>query len=290
MFIGQNPGVSPERAYEQDRRLADALGTLARQPTPDTYRALCSVLEVFMHSWSITQTYVPLAECGLALEDVAYLNVARCRTAGNGSVPPRMADNCVSGHLGRWLDVLEPRVVVFLGKWAHQQAVALVEQRKIPHAFINRQRSLSGEERSRNRAEVVRLVKEVAGTKSRLVINAPLPPPVAPPKAPTQQQRSATSHMGFQVYAGIFRRLGFTQIERGKLLKHPEMAYSIYFNNRRDGFVFFTAARKDDGVYSDRAVWSILPPQQVKDEKPCFMTVVPVAGKEAYAFETLLKR
>lgn len=159
MFIGQNPGVSPEWAYKEDRRLADALGALARQPSPGTYRGLCSVLESFMHSWSITQNYLPLKACGLALEDIAYLNVARCRTSGNAGVPALMASNCIRLHLERWLDVLQPRVVVFLGKWAHDQAAPLVRARDIPYQFINRQRSLSTAERERNKADVARLVR-----------------------------------------------------------------------------------------------------------------------------------
>jgi hypothetical protein len=62
-------------------------------------------------------------------------------------------------HLVRWLDLLEPAVVVFIGKWAHDQGRPRVESRGIPVTFMNRQRSLSTEDRLRNRKAVVELVR-----------------------------------------------------------------------------------------------------------------------------------
>jgi hypothetical protein len=96
--------------------------------------------------------------------------------------------------------------------------------------------------------------------------------------------------MQIEVYISILRSLGFQQVERGKVLTHTKQVPSIYLNRRRDGFVFFTAYRKDSALYADRHVWLELEPQQVKDRQPQFMTVVPVAGKERYAFETLINR
>jgi hypothetical protein len=70
-----------------------------------------------------------------------------------------MVANCLRIHFGRWLDQLSPRVVVFIGKWAADQAGHEVMRRGIPFAYMNRQRSLSSEERLLNRRHVVVLVR-----------------------------------------------------------------------------------------------------------------------------------
>ena len=129
--------------------------------TPDSrsYAALSKTLDDFVPRWPIHGSYFPLAECGLTLEDIAYTNVVRCRTRGNRAPAPRLAQNCINKHFVRWLDVLRPRVVVFLGKWASDHAALLVAQRGVPHTFLNRQRSLSSAARTENRQDVVALVK-----------------------------------------------------------------------------------------------------------------------------------
>jgi hypothetical protein len=73
-----------------------------------------------------------------------------------------MTTTCVR-HFGRWLELLQPCVVVFIGKWAHDRGMQEVQSRGIPFAFINRQRSLSTEDRTRNRKRVVETIKN-AGT------------------------------------------------------------------------------------------------------------------------------
>ena len=70
-----------------------------------------------------------------------------------------MTANCMSEHFERWLQLLNPRVVVFIGKWAHDRGAAAVARLGIPFEFMNRQRSLSSAERVANRERVVVLVR-----------------------------------------------------------------------------------------------------------------------------------
>jgi len=69
----------------------------------------------------------------------------------------------MTNHLGRWLDALAPRVVVFIGKWAADQAAREVSRRGIPCAFMNRMRSLSSQKREENRRSVVQLIRGCDG-------------------------------------------------------------------------------------------------------------------------------
>ncbi len=165
MFIGQNPGTSPERSRVDDTKLAAILLALSREPSAAKFVALRSFLEAFMRTWAITQRYLPLGRFGLELEEIAYVNVARCRTKKNAAPSPRMAERCITLHLERWLDVLQPRVVVFLGKWAHDVAAPSVERRGIAVGYINRDRSLPGAAREDNLNAIAALLRDGAPSK-----------------------------------------------------------------------------------------------------------------------------
>jgi hypothetical protein len=69
-----------------------------------------------------------------------------------------MTNSCAR-HFVRWLELLQPSVVVFIGKWAHDRGMQHVQSIGVPFTFINRQRNLSTEDRSRNRQGVVETVK-----------------------------------------------------------------------------------------------------------------------------------
>ncbi len=158
-LVGQNPGT-PKTLELQDKPYTAALRKLRDTPTEANYHELDSVLQAFIPKWPVHGNYFPLDECGLSLQDIAYFNVVRCRTGDDAKPGVNTVNNCIRNHFGRWLDNLAPRVVVFIGKWAADHASQEVERRRIPFAFINRQRSLSSHERSENRAAVVKLVRE----------------------------------------------------------------------------------------------------------------------------------
>jgi uracil-DNA glycosylase len=156
-LIGQNPGT-PKTLELEDRPYTAALRSLRDQPSESNYRELHAVLLRFVPKWPVHGRYFPLNDCHLSLDDIAYFNVVRCRTHIDAKPSANTVNRCLNTHFGRWLDALAPRVVVFIGKWAADQAAGEVERRGIPFVFINRQRSLSSEKRTENRRAVVRLV------------------------------------------------------------------------------------------------------------------------------------
>ena len=159
LLVGQNPGT-PKTLAEQDKPYTRALRQLAQVPTQENFQELSIVLKQFIPKWPVHGNYFPLQAAGLSLDDIAYFNVVRCRTSADARPGSGSVRNCLNSHFTRWLDLLSPRVVVFIGKWAHDQASAEVKRRSIPFAFMNRQRSLSSEMRVKNKHEVVQLVRE----------------------------------------------------------------------------------------------------------------------------------
>ena len=157
-LVGQNPGT-PKSLEFQDRPYTAALRRLRDAPNEAEYQKLHAVLQDFIPQWPVHGSYFPLVECSLSLEDIAYFNVVRCRTYGDASPGVSTVKSCLHNHFGHWLDILVPRVVVFIGKWAADRASHEVARREIPYAFMNRQRSLSSLARSQNREAVVRLVR-----------------------------------------------------------------------------------------------------------------------------------
>jgi len=164
MLVGQNPGVpNLSSLAKADLPYTQALRALRDSPTKENYDGLQSVLRTFIPSWPVHGAYFPLAECGLELDDIAYCNVVRCRTQANAPPGRLLTQNCLTEHFERWLSLLKPNVVIFIGKWAHDRASASVSRFGIPSDFMNRQRSLASAERMANRERVVRLVRASVG-------------------------------------------------------------------------------------------------------------------------------
>jgi hypothetical protein len=159
LLVGQNPAVPPDRLAFADRIYTAALRAIRNEPTEEVYDTLQSILADFIPQWPVHGEYFPLAECGLSLDDIAYFNLVRCRTVNNSDPGGRIASKCIQEHFTRWLNLLAPRVVIFVGKWAHDKGSRFVSAMQIPYSYINRQRSLSSSERKSNRAEVVALVR-----------------------------------------------------------------------------------------------------------------------------------
>lgn len=162
LLVGQNPGT-PKTLASQDLPYTSALRALRDEASLDRYAQLASVLRGFIPQWPVHGSYFPLTECGLTLDDIAYFNLVRCRTARDKAPNGAVVAQCTTEHFGRWVRALAPRVVVFIGKWASERGAGVVAALGVPHAFINRQRSLSSAERAANRAAVVSLVQQRHG-------------------------------------------------------------------------------------------------------------------------------
>ena len=161
LLVGQNPGVSTKSLSEADRQYATALNQLGKTESKDGYKLLSSVLDQIIPMWPVHKTYFPLEECGLTLAEIAYCNVVRCRTRSNAAPCASVVRECLGSHFDRWLDWLNPKAVVFIGKWALNRGGDSVRSRAIPYDYINRDRSLNSTQRSGNRAEIVALIKSV---------------------------------------------------------------------------------------------------------------------------------
>jgi len=172
LLAGQNPAITKSaKALAADMPYTAALRQIRDKPTKSNLVSLLALTRDFMPSWRVHQDYFPLRECGLSLDELAYLNVVRCRTARlnqqtnkSEDTPPnrRVAEACVASHFARWVDLLNPRVIVFLGKYAWDYGHAVAEARNIPADYLDRERSRPGHLRNADRARVAALVRENA--------------------------------------------------------------------------------------------------------------------------------
>ena len=158
ILIGQNPGT-PKTLGLKDQPYTAALRALRDLPNATNYRTLSKVLEDFIPQWPVQARHFPLHECGLTLNDIAYFNLVRCRTIEDRAPSKKLSDACVSQHFDRWVQVMQPRVVIFIGKWASDRAATRLEEVGVPSAYVNRLRNLTLTERAMNRKAVVDLVR-----------------------------------------------------------------------------------------------------------------------------------
>ncbi len=79
-------------------------------------------------------------------------------TFKNATPSRTLIGNCTSNHFLRFVKDIDPKAVIFIGKWAHDNAAHLLPK-GIKSSYMNRMRSLSSVERQQNRVEVVRIVK-----------------------------------------------------------------------------------------------------------------------------------
>lgn len=290
LLVGQNPGISPVRFAVQDRDFADAVVAVGQSANAQTMARLKDIQDRIIPTWPVVTNYFPLAECGLRLDDIAYTNVVRCRTQENATPGVRVTRLCIDKHFVRWFDWLRPRVVVCIGKWAHDQIFDLLESRGVPHGFINRSRSLSTAERQENLKSVVGLVSSVLSGKLPNEASSTLRPMRVPaqPRPSVQLSTKRPDRMNVQGYADILEDLGFHSIEIGKTLKHWRRSIpSLYFNSRC-GEVFFAGWSKDRQRFSPR-LWKHISPPNKRHEKPNVITIVPKPGRERDAFEDLIQ-
>jgi uracil-DNA glycosylase len=170
LLIGQNPALAPATLMERDRSYTAALRTLREAPTQENYDHLQTILPSYIRDWPIYDQYFSLSDIGFDLTEIAYFNLVRCRTSKtkkhrttNAQPNKRLASQCRATHCERWLDLLGPRVVVFIGLWAQRQVGATCKEKAIPHIAINRRRSLSRKDRAKNRQAVAAFVRQHIG-------------------------------------------------------------------------------------------------------------------------------
>ena len=162
LLVGQNPGVAPDSRRERDKVYLQSLRSLASERDSQAYQDFYDIVIDFVPEWPVNRNYFPLEDCGLSLDDIAYCNVVRCRTLKNATPSKTLVGNCTKNHFLRFVKAIEPKVVIFIGKWAHDNAAHLLPK-GIKSSYMNRMRSLSNVERQQNRAEVVGMVNAEMG-------------------------------------------------------------------------------------------------------------------------------
>lgn len=156
LFIGQNPGV---RRPGSTQLAADVryIGALREVKDEASLSNLLEAMYSSMQAFVMYKHYIPTE----FFEQIAIINAVRCRTVGNLAPAPLAVKNC-GRHLNSWLDYLRPRAIVFNGVWALQNVGSMIADRGLPYETINRQRSLSTEDRRHQQERVRRLVMGVA--------------------------------------------------------------------------------------------------------------------------------
>ena len=101
------------------------------------------------------------------------------------------------------------------------------------------------------------------------------------------EPHGGAGNMNSDAYVEMFRKMGFTDIQLRKTLKHVKPIPSLYFNRDGDAFVSFVGYVKDKASFPVN-LWERIPPRKKKDDRPDVMTVVPKPGCERAAFEALL--
>lgn len=171
LLVGPNPAITKSaQSLAADQPYTAMLRQLRDAPTEANFRLLLTVTRDFMPTWRVHQDYFPLRECGLELDDLAYMNVVRCRTArvnrSTGKLddtPPnrRVVEMCVAEHFARWVDLLNPRIILFIGKYARDYGSAVALERQIPFDYLNRERSRTSELRASDLDRVARLLRRI---------------------------------------------------------------------------------------------------------------------------------
>jgi uracil-DNA glycosylase len=283
LFVGQNPGVS--KFPEEDKTYARYLNNLKKNRNDKAYDELNRFLLEFIPQWMSIKRYSPLEACGLEQDDIAYINLVRCRTAGNAPPAKLVVDFCLR-HFAELLDVLQPAAVVCLGKFAYNGTYEELASRNIPVCFINRarDRSLSQIEQDIKNAGI--FVKNILGSKV-----AQIEPAVS--KITPCKKRNATGVAGtYEGYCELFQDLGFYEFQLTKTLKHGAFVPSIYFNRNRDQIIYFTAYESQEDYFSAKLWNSVEGRIKIKDKdlRSGLINLIPKPGKIREAFESLLEK
>jgi len=158
LVVGQNPGQPTPALDQQDRVYTTLLRGLRDDPSQESLQTYQRYAIQFAAEFPILRKYPVISACGLDLDDIAYCNLVRCRSRERGHTVA-VARTCAMRHFARWLDALEPRFVVFIGKWPWEQGQGELGKRRIPSAFINCRQGLSKSEIQADVDRVGRLVK-----------------------------------------------------------------------------------------------------------------------------------
>jgi uracil-DNA glycosylase len=148
LLIGQNPGISSnvEKFRQQNIEHSALISHLNERADVASYEALAEALKGYLREWPIKKKYFPAA---MEMDNLAFINLVRCRTQNNKAPGERTVTTCIDAHLIKWIEWLKPNAIVFLGKWAFDQfqqnpSLCNIRAKYAGKLFcINRDRSLN---------------------------------------------------------------------------------------------------------------------------------------------------
>ncbi len=164
LLVGKNPDRGFTDPSTEDRDYIEVLLAMRDRPSDQAYANFKSVSEIYMPKWEYVRAF-PFGLSGLRLNDVAFINMVRCRSNrpdARDHHSPQVIKNCITAHFERWLNWLEPNVVISIGKGVHDRISNLLIERNILHRFIKRSKMSETEQRTEER-EVSTFVRQTVG-------------------------------------------------------------------------------------------------------------------------------
>jgi len=160
MFVGQNPGERPRTP----KQIAADVSYIESLLKVRDIASLETMLDVLRQSTDAF-VYYRSFHFNVDIEDVAYINTVRCRTRQNAAPGRSVVDAC-KAHFRRWVEILRPRGVVYLGVFAERATSDLLQERDIPFVTISRQKSLKSAQRAEQMDRANEFVRSVFDTAS----------------------------------------------------------------------------------------------------------------------------
>jgi hypothetical protein len=163
LFIERNPG------HPKNLTIEDKYNKGLRQLVNSTekllffngiYKPIYKSFENYLINGQKKEIKKIIDSLGIDLGHIAHFNKARCRTKDCKTPTDKMFENC-EDHLRNFIDLLEPKVVIFIGKEVSDKTRGIIDKYKIPNNFLNRCRSLNLEERDKNVDDIILFISKI---------------------------------------------------------------------------------------------------------------------------------
>ena len=122
VIVGANPGIANSGDFEVGDTKRDLLmSRMTKSNSASTYNELTSFLASYMGTWKNNLSNDWFRNfLGYEIEEIAYVNLVKCRTFNTGSNPRRVVGDgitrrCWNEHTSRQISALNPDYVV--GHW-----------------------------------------------------------------------------------------------------------------------------------------------------------------------------
>lgn len=161
LFLGINPGNGPRSVRNAgDERTMPTLEAFAANPTPETfqrtqnaYREVCEQWRMWGHECSEL-----LQAVGLSIDEVGFTNVLPWRTASTSQFHKSVSRKTASLYVGPYLEELQPRLIVAVGKKANE-ALEFLSRPMAEVVVWNRARAPTAQVVAEREAASMRLVE-----------------------------------------------------------------------------------------------------------------------------------